>query len=67
MTLLRKRGHLTIRPSGANGLKLEVEEVMRCLTEGKRESAIMPLTETVAVMETLGEIRRSFKPPWVLV
>lgn len=62
MTLLRKRGHLTIRP-----LKLEVEEVMRCLTEGKRESAIMPLTETVAVMETLGEIRRSFKPPWVLV
>ena len=42
---------------GVNGLKLDAEEVMRCLRDGKTESAIMPLGETVSVMETLDQIR----------
>jgi hypothetical protein len=33
-------------------------EVARCLREGLRESPVMPLAETVTIMETLDEIRR---------
>jgi predicted dehydrogenase len=60
MTVLRKRGRLIMRPYGANGLKLEAEEVMRCLAEGKSESTILSLSETVAVMETLDKIRAAW-------
>jgi predicted dehydrogenase len=40
-----------------NGLNYEAEEVMKCLREGKRESDIMPLNETLAVMKILDQIR----------
>ena len=39
------------------GLHYQATEVMRCLTEGKRESNVMPLDESLAVMETLDAIR----------
>lgn len=41
-------------PSGYN---FEAEEAMNCLREGKPESAIMPLDETLAIMQTLDTIR----------
>ncbi|MBV8610394.1 MAG: hypothetical protein JO034_23410 [Singulisphaera sp.] len=56
-TLLKGRGRLIPRPRGANGLWLEAEEVMRCLSRGEIESAIIPMAETVAVMETIDQIR----------
>ena len=40
-----------------NGLNYEADEVMKCLREGKRESDIMPLNETLAVMKILDQIR----------
>lgn len=40
------------------GLRHEAAEVMRCLREGRTESDVLPLDETVAVMETLDEVRR---------
>ena len=54
---LRGRGQIVARPRGAHGLRLEAEEVMRCLRDGETESPVVPLAETVAVMETLDAIR----------
>jgi predicted dehydrogenase len=40
-----------------NGYNYEAAEVMRCLRDGDTESPIMPLHETLSIMETLDEIR----------
>jgi predicted dehydrogenase len=40
-----------------NGFEYEIMEANECLREGKKESAIMPVDETIAVMETLDRIR----------
>ncbi|MBD2843887.1 Gfo/Idh/MocA family oxidoreductase [Paenibacillus sp. IB182496] len=47
-------------PREANGYNFEAEEAMRCLREGRKESAIMPLDETQAVMQTLDTLRRQW-------
>ncbi|MEU3612307.1 Gfo/Idh/MocA family oxidoreductase [Streptomyces sp. NPDC006872] len=39
------------------GMHLQALEVERCLREGERESPLMPLDESVAVMDALDEIR----------
>ena len=54
------------RPSGSDvidcsfdgdGLRFEIEEVHRCITNGELESAVMPLDESIALMNVLDEIR----------
>ena len=40
------------------GMQHEAAEVMRCIRAGKLESDVLPLRETLAIMETLDEIRR---------
>jgi predicted dehydrogenase len=40
-----------------NGLRFEIEEVHRCLSEGLVESPIMPLDETLELAATLDDIR----------
>jgi len=40
-----------------NGLRFEVEAVHRCLAEGRTESPVMPLEETIALAATLDDIR----------
>ncbi|MBA2768760.1 MAG: Gfo/Idh/MocA family oxidoreductase [Sporichthyaceae bacterium] len=45
-------------PHEAKGLRHEAAEVARCVTEGRLESNVMPLDETVAIMATMDEIRR---------
>jgi predicted dehydrogenase len=40
-----------------NGLRFEIEEVHRCLSEGLIESPIMPLDETLDLVATLDAIR----------
>ena len=45
-------------PFGSNGYQYEAMEVTRCLLEGKTESAIMPLDETLEIMKTMDEIRK---------
>ena len=40
-----------------NGYNYEAEEVGRCLREGRLGSEIMPLEETVQIMESMDEIR----------
>lgn len=44
-------------PFTGNGYNYEALEVMRCLREGLLESPIMPLDETLALMQTLDDIR----------
>ena len=44
-------------PFEGNGLNYEAAEVMRCLEAGKLESGTMPLDETLAIMQTLDQIR----------
>jgi predicted dehydrogenase len=45
-------------PAGGRGMEHEAIEVGRCLAEGLTESPIMPLSDTLAVMQTMDEIRR---------
>ena len=40
-----------------NGFNYEAAEVMRCLEAGERESPIMPLADTLKIMESLDAIR----------
>lgn len=39
------------------GYIFEAEEAMRCLREGRKESAIMPLNETFEIMQTIDALR----------
>ncbi|HEY2298968.1 MAG TPA: Gfo/Idh/MocA family oxidoreductase [Jatrophihabitans sp.] len=45
-------------PEGGRGMEHEAIEVGRCLREGLTESPVMPLSETLAVMQTMDEVRR---------
>ncbi len=44
-------------PRQGNGYNYEAAEVMRCMREGKLESDVMPLDETLSLMQTLDTIR----------
>jgi predicted dehydrogenase len=59
---LHGRSAGTIRyPFEGNGYNYEAEEAMHCLRSGKLESPIMPLNETLEIMETMDTIRRQWK------
>jgi predicted dehydrogenase len=58
LTLTRSRHARRVRePYAGNGYHYEALEVMRCVRAGKIESAVIPLAESVSVMETLDRIR----------
>jgi predicted dehydrogenase len=40
-----------------NGLRFEIDEVHRCLQEGRSESTVVPLRESIALATTLDAIR----------
>ena len=44
-------------PRTGNGYNYEAEEVQRCLSEGRTESALMPLDETLSVLRTMDALR----------
>ena len=44
-------------PAVGNGYNYEAAEVGRCLREGRTESDVMPLDETLAIIRTLDEVR----------
>lgn len=50
----------TVEPYIGNGYNYEAAEVMQCLRKGVLESPIMPLDETLSLMETMDEIRREW-------
>ena len=46
------------QPDRMAGFRGEIDEVARCLREGRSQSTVMPLAETVATMRVLDEARR---------
>lgn len=44
-------------PFKGNGYENEAMEVMRCLREGKLESDVVPLSESLSIMETMDSLR----------
>jgi len=46
-------------PIRGTGYNYQADEVVRCLTSGKRQSDVMPLSETLSIMKTLDAIRMS--------
>ena len=46
-------------PHEGHGLRHQADEVARCLREGLLESPLLPLDETVSIMETLDAVRAS--------
>lgn len=60
--LIRKPFMEVIQPFDGNGYNYEAAEVMRCLRAGELESKIMPLNETLSIMEIMDTIRRQ----WIL-
>jgi predicted dehydrogenase len=46
------------QPVEGRGMWCEAAEVVRCLREGRLESDVTPLAETVAIMATMDEVRR---------
>lgn len=50
-------------PIIGNALNYEAEEVMRCLNAGLKESPLMPIYESIEIMEIMDKIRK----PWGLV
>jgi predicted dehydrogenase len=62
--VITKDGERTAYPledHEGNGLRHEADEVARCLREGLLESPLMPLDETVSIMETMDEVAASAK------
>jgi predicted dehydrogenase len=51
------------RPIEGNGLQYEAAETMRCIRQGLTESPVMPLNESIALMQVMDDLRK----PWGLV
>lgn len=51
-------GKLEETIEGESGYHFEAAEVMRCVREGKTESAHLPLKESLAIVQTMDEIRK---------
>lgn len=59
LTIYADGEELTIPcPVDGNGYNYEAEEVGRCIRSGKLESDIMPLDETLSIMEVMDQIRK---------
>lgn len=56
--LVGRRPRTIYAPCRGNGYVHEAEEVVRCIQDGRLESEVMPLDETLAIMEAMDEIRR---------
>ena len=54
---LLKSEKVIIKPLKGNGYNYEAEEVVKCLQNDQLESKIMPLDETLKIMEAMDYIR----------
>lgn len=58
--LKNRSGEQTLHlPFEASGFQFETQEVMDCLTRGERESAIMPLSESLNIAKMMDQIRKA--------
>lgn len=56
---MQGRGRLESHHYAGNGYHYQVDEVERCLAAGLRESPLMPLSESIAIAETVDLVRRA--------
>jgi predicted dehydrogenase len=54
---LRRHAKHSLDPYAGNGYHYQAEEVMRCVRAGAGESPIMPLAQSVAIMEAIDSLR----------
>jgi predicted dehydrogenase len=57
LRLANQEPTIIARPYEGNGYQFEAAEVMACLRAGKLESDLMPLDETLSIMQTLDALR----------
>lgn len=57
LTVSGKPSRTVRMPFKGNGYNYEAVEVTRCLRDGAKESAVMPLDETLSVMQTMDALR----------
>ena len=50
-------GQQPVETSGPVGFQFETAEVMSCVREGRKESPLLPLDESVAVAQALEQVR----------
>ena len=50
-------------PLSGNGYQYQAAEAMRCLRAGATESPVMPLDESIAVLDVMDEVRRRWGNP----
>jgi hypothetical protein len=62
MTVMREnlKNNFVECPMVGNGYQYEVAEFMNCLRNGKLESEIMPLDETLSILKTMDTLREQF-------
>ncbi len=56
---IKEKTHTVVLPFKGNGYNYEAEEVMCCLRNGKIESSIMSLDETIEIMRVMDIVRKS--------
>jgi len=61
LSLAGKADEVLDFPFEGNGYQFEAIEVARCMLAGETESAIMPLDETLAIMQTMDQIRQQLQ------
>lgn len=57
---LRRSGDVTAFPYPGNGFTAEAAEVIRCLEQGRIESELSPLDDTVVTMDVMDSIRHQW-------
>ena len=55
-----RRTRSALRPYAGNGYHYQAEELMRCVREGRTESAVMPLDESVALVALMDRARAAW-------
>lgn len=56
-----KKDEIIDLPCAKNGFVYQIEEVAQCLRTGRTQSSIMPLDESLSIMDTMDELRRQWK------
>ena len=61
--LLRRPAMDLLQPIDGNGYSYEAREATRCVREGRTQSPLMPLDQTVQVMDVMDRIRAAWSKP----
>ncbi len=61
LSLVGKGDEVLAFPFAGNGYQFEATEAARCMLAGKTESPVMPLDETLTIMQTMDEIRQQLQ------